>query len=185
MTWPSDQTKKTMIELMTRLLWSGHSAERLVFIFSFGLVCLMGGLVMGRMALGGHMMTLPLPVEMKAQVSRKQGEENGRTGDITQASTMEKDETRAPLTVRDDAGSRKVVPHEFFFSIRIAALIEERDAQSMVEKYKSHCNDISTRYSSIHRRYMVYCGAFDDFSTANRFSQTLDTSDKLIVRRTP
>lgn len=176
-------------EFLEKLLFRGHALEKSIFVLSFGLFCfLLGAFTM-------KAMTTAADIRAKLEVAKETSSKNAETisekevepeTSETSAATKEEESESQPKTqavANEKEAGRSPSGTEFYFSIRVGSYSDSADAQKAADSLKTQCPDVDYKLSTIHHRYLVYCGRFDDIFTAQAVTETLKTPEKIIIRR--
>ena len=162
--------KVSQAEFLERLFFSGHIVQKIIFVLSFGFFCFLVGFGSAKVYLRNE----------KAQISFSKNE------------VIKKEEVLEPMAaepgaakISQDIQKRAPASDDFYFTIRVGSAIDESEAREMVKKYGNECQDINFKFSDIHRRFLIYCGRFDDIYSARTASEKLNTSERIIVRKSP
>ena len=162
--------KVSRAEFLERLFFSGHIVQKITFVLSFGFFCFLVGFGSAKVFLRNE----------KAQITFAKNE------------VIKKEEVLEPVVAeptdsQETKGTQKRAPasDDFYFTIRVGSAIDESEAKEMMKKYSIECQDINFKFSEIHRRFLVYCGRFDDIYSARTVSEKLNTSEHIIVRKSP
>ncbi len=162
--------KVSQAEFLERLFFSGHIVQKITFVLSFGFFCFLVGFGSAKIFFRNE----------KAKITFAKNE------------VVKKDELLDPVPsqpeeapVAKEGLKRAPASDDFYFTIRVGSAIDESEAKDMLKKYSNECQDINFKFSDIHRRFLIYCGRFDDIYSARTASEKLNTSERIIVRKSP
>ncbi len=162
--------KVSQAEFLERLFFSGHIVQKITFVLSFGFFCFLAGFGSAKIFLRNEKAQITFA---KNEVIKKEEFLEPVIAEPTESQETKDTQKRAPAS--DD----------FYFTIRVGSAIDESEAKEMMKKYSNECQDINFKFSDIHRRFLIYCGRFDDIYSARTASEKLNTSEHIIVRKSP
>lgn len=167
--------KVSQAEFLERLFFSGHIVQKITFVLSFGFFCFLVGFGSAKIVLRNEKQ----PVALSRNEAAKN--EAAKKEEVIESTSAQADEAKNPQA----SSTRAPASDDFYFTIRVGSAIDESEAKEMIKKYSSECQDINFKFSDIHRRFLIYCGRFDDIYSARTASEKLNTSERIIVRKSP
>ncbi len=166
----------TQAEFLERLLFRSQVSEKIVFVLAFGFFCFLAGFGIAKLYLDKQ--------NAKENLAKSIyfNQNNKKTSSLAEEinNTKNNDESGIQLLPEN---KRSPASEEFFFTIRVGSAADKLEAEELIKKYQPECFDINYKFSEIHRRYLLYCGRFDDIFSAKAVLEKLNTEEHIIVRK--
>ncbi len=166
----------TQAEFLERLLFRSQVSEKIVFVLAFGFFCFLAGFGTAKIYLDKQNAKENLAINIY------QNKTNKKTTSLPEEinNTKDNDESGSQLLPEN---KRSPASEEFYFTIRVGSAADKLEAEELIKKYQTECPDVNYKFSEIHRRYLLYCGRFDDIFSAKAVMEKLNTDEHIIVRK--